>query len=358
VIPYDADVTGLTGIGRVWRLPQTGTGRGARRFITFPRRFAGLLRLLARVMRVERPEVLHAQVLGGWLTLAAVATARRLGIPTVVKFSSASDYQTANRTRYARQALRQRLTHYLRAHVDAVRDRLTLRLSNRIWVTSPQYKALVERAYSQPAEKMIVLPNFITVARFRSDGAVRFRDGRWSILTVCRLRPWKGVEDCLVAASLLPRGRFRWRIIGDGPERFVSHLRLKARELQLEGDVHFVGGVTPEVVHRAYREADVCVLLSHYEPFGIVLLEAMAAGVPVITTETDGIPSFVVHNETGVLVPVGQPQRAARAIRELMEDRAASEALARRALERVNAFDVTLGAERLERLYAELAGVA
>ncbi|EQD38607.1 glycosyl transferase group 1 [mine drainage metagenome] len=84
--------------------------------------------------------------------------------------------------------------------------------------------------------------------------------------------------------------------------------------------VVWTGGVPPDALRREYASADLFVLPSHMEPFGIVLLEAMAAGLPVVATSVGGIPEVVHSGLTGLLVPPRDPAALARALDTLVAD--------------------------------------
>lgn len=172
-------------------------------------------------------------------------------------------------------------------------------------------------------------------------------------LAVARLIERKGVSDLLRAWSLLPRGRFRLEIAGDGPQD--ASLRALAAELDVEADVHFAGPLSRDDVAERCRRSDMFVLTPHEEAFGNVFAEAIAAGLPVIGSDVGAIPDLVEHGENGLLVPAGNHAAIARAIRELGDDpdrRAAMSARNRARAERHLSWDSA--ADRYLALYAEL----
>jgi glycosyltransferase involved in cell wall biosynthesis len=149
-------------------------------------------------------------------------------------------------------------------------------------------------------------------------------DDTLRILSVCRLVPKKGIDVVLRALALL-RGevRFRHRIVGDGPER--GRLSALAVELGLDA-VEFVGALRPEEVSAELARSDIFVLgvrtASDGDRDGIpnVVLEAMAAGVPVIVSDGGAVSEVVGHRRTGWLTPPNDPRALAEAIREAASD--------------------------------------
>lgn len=143
----------------------------------------------------------------------------------------------------------------------------------------------------------------------------------YQILFVGGLRPEKSVDTLIEAAAIL---RYRGypvvlHIVGDGDQR--EFLEEKARSLLPPLSYFFHGFQSdPAVIHSFYCQADVFALSSLTEGFPRAVLEAMARGVPVVATDIVGIPDLVRHGETGMLVPVRQPERLANAIGRVIDD--------------------------------------
>lgn len=155
------------------------------------------------------------------------------------------------------------------------------------------------------------------------------------VLTLCRLVPKKGLPHLLEAAAELRRrgvGDFEVVVGGDGPER--ARLEAQAQQLGLDGVVRFVGTLLSEDVRSAYRAADLFVLpsviLENGDRDGIpnVLVEAMAMGVPVVSTRVSGIPELVEDGVSGRLVAPADSGALADAVAELMRSAELRAALA------------------------------
>jgi glycosyltransferase involved in cell wall biosynthesis len=149
------------------------------------------------------------------------------------------------------------------------------------------------------------------------------------ILAVGRLSKEKAHIDLLAAFSRLlesnPEIKSRLMIVGDGPER--GRLKAAADSFGCKGRVIFAGQVND--VWPFYSAADVFVLPSHSEGSPNVLLEAMAAGIPIVATEVGGVPEMVEHNQSAMLVPANDPTALAAAIARILGDQNLAERLTR-----------------------------
>ncbi len=140
----------------------------------------------------------------------------------------------------------------------------------------------------------------------------------FKLLVVCRLVSWKGTNDVLDAVEALD-APIRLAILGDGPERHRLAERV-ARSLTLRDRVELAGAVDRDAV-RAYMQAsDLLVLASLYEGLSHVVLEAMAAGLPVVASDVPGNRELITDGVNGLLVPYGDVRRLADAIESLRAD--------------------------------------
>jgi glycosyltransferase involved in cell wall biosynthesis len=183
------------------------------------------------------------------------------------------------------------------------------------------------------------------------------------LLFVGRLVERKGVHVLVEALALLrAEGReLRLDVVGEGPER--ERLGRLAAELGVERQVRFHGFVSPEALRERFSACDAFVLPAvidakgDTEGLGVVLIEALEHGKPVIASAAGGIPDIVRDGETGLLVPPGDPEALAGALRLLLErpDRAGELAeRGRRAVEERFSWSAII--DRLEALYRETAG--
>lgn len=208
-------------------------------------------------------------------------------------------------------------------HSDVVRQKLLgiafgpfeqeiLRRADKIIVASPNYLRSSE-ALRQHRDRCVVVPFGVPL---NGDVPVREDKREISILSVGRLVYYKGFEYLVRAMAYVDA---RLTIVGEGPLR--DSLELLAQELGVKNRVVFAGHVSD--IETVYREADIFVLpsIARSEAFGIVQLEAMRAGLPVINTELDsGVPWVSIHNVTGLTVPPKDEVGLAAAINRLISD--------------------------------------
>jgi glycosyltransferase involved in cell wall biosynthesis len=150
-----------------------------------------------------------------------------------------------------------------------------------------------------------------------------YGDGRTHVLAVSRLAPNKRLEDVLRAFALLQRGpvpRSRLLLVGDdGLHAYADALRRLAGGLRLR-DVVFCGHVEEDELRSAYRLADVLVSLSEHEGYGVPLVEAMLAGVPVVAYDAGAVAETM--DGAGVLLGEKRPELVAGVIERLVGDTA------------------------------------
>jgi len=159
-----------------------------------------------------------------------------------------------------------------------------------------------------------------------------------------QIAPHKGHEDAIEAMEDLRDG-FRLLIAGKGDERYVSKLKGYAEDLPIE----FPGFVS---LPKFFEMVDILIVPSWEEPFGIVLLEAMASGVPVIATNRGGPLDIIPTALHGILIPPRDPAALARTIRSLAADDPLRNSIIKNAREHVEQhFDITKVVPRIEDFY-------
>ncbi len=167
-----------------------------------------------------------------------------------------------------------------------------------------------------------IIPNGVDVDHFARQALPwpQYRDGKTNILFVGRLEKRKGLKYLLEAYSRLKWDlpNIRLLVVGPGSLDKDSHLILSARNPQ---DVVLVGGVSYDDLPRYYATADIfCSPATGAESFGIVLLEAMAAGKPIVASDIEGYQGIVSHGRQGLLVPARDSEALAEALGQLVRD--------------------------------------
>ncbi len=178
--------------------------------------------------------------------------------------------------------------------------------------------------------------------------------GPVELVTVARLVARKRLDDLLQAVAALPDLDLRLRVVGDGPQR--RHLEGLAQRLGIAARVSFTGFVDEPTKHAILATADLFVLASAHEGFGLVYLEAMQHGLPVVASVDGGQADFLADGRTGRLVPTGAVGPLAEAIRDLAIDRSRRDRIA--AHNRTVAAEHTLAAtaRHYATLFAALVG--
>jgi len=153
------------------------------------------------------------------------------------------------------------------------------------------------------------------------------------LVYVGRLAKVKGVDTLMKAFCLVSEyGEVHLDVFGSGSER--ENLEKLVRELGVDERVHFHGAIPQDEVYRAFAKADVAVVPSREEPFGLVVIEAMSVGTPVVASRVGGIPEILRDGVDGSLVPPEDPEALAAAIIRLLKDDALRLQMGRNARQR------------------------
>jgi D-inositol-3-phosphate glycosyltransferase len=249
-------------------------------------------------------------------------------------------------------------------------ERQILEQSHCIVSTSPQELDDLRQLVSQRGRIEIIpcgtdIDNFQPVSRAAARQQLGINPQAKIVLYVGRFDPRKGIETLVRAyAQLVDRSadaqNLRLLIVGgsdpqedDGAER----LRIEGivHSLGIGASTEFVGMVGHDRLPLYYTAADVCVIPSHYEPFGLVAIEAMACGTPVVASAVGGLKFTVVPEETGLLVPVKDEAAFSRAIERILTDDLWAQQVRTQAVTRVqDNFSWTGVAVQLSDLYRSL----
>jgi glycogen synthase len=178
------------------------------------------------------------------------------------------------------------------------------------------------------------------------------------VLLIGRLVYEKGFQLALEAMPALIERLPGTRFLVAGSGTHEPELRRQAQELGLMSHGAFLGWIGDDVLHSLYRIADVCVVPSIYEPFGLVALEAMASGCPCIVADTGGLREVVPHEEAGLRFAARDPRSLGEMVERVFSDRELRERMVAEASEHVLRFDWADVAERTGAVYADLVGTS
>jgi glycosyltransferase involved in cell wall biosynthesis len=227
--------------------------------------------------------------------------------------------------------------------------RMANQLSDRVVGVSEDAAELCRRDDVRSADRTIALWNGVDLDRFEYRGP----STQPVAISVARLSPEKDFATLLRATWILIKDRpdFRLKIVGDGGER--QKLEQLAEELNLNNHVEFLGERSD--VSRLLAQAGFFVSSSRTEGISLTLLEAMAVGLPVVTTRVGGNPEIVVDGRTGRLVSPNSPEELALAMRDLLKDQEAWPVYGELGRQRVEQhFNVRNMVRQYEDLYREL----
>ncbi|MEU6411860.1 glycosyltransferase [Microbispora sp. NPDC046933] len=295
---------------------------------------------LARRWKAEPPDLAHAHF---WMSgLATLTAAEPLHIPVV---------QTYHALGTVKRRWQGEADTSPPSRIAIERD-IGRRAVAVIATCSDEVRELV--AMGVPRERIRVVPCGVDLGLFRPDGPAAPRRDRPRVLSIGRMVPRKGVDTSVRAMRQVPGAEL---VIagGDPGDEESTRLRALADGLGLGDRVRLIGSVSRSEVPALMRSADILVTVPWYEPFGMVPLEALACGVPVVASAVGGHLDTVAG--CGVLVPPRRPRALSRALGDLLarpELRAAlSAAGARRARARYGWPRI---AEQTESVYRNLAG--
>jgi glycosyltransferase involved in cell wall biosynthesis len=265
---------------------------------------------LAAAFAADPPDVVHAHF---WMSgLAALAATRGLDVPVVQTFHSLG---VTKRRFQGRQdsspPVRIRMERALARDVDRVLALSTDEVSELLRIGAVR-------------DRITVVPSGVDTDQFGPDGPVAEKGDRPRVLCVGRLVPRKGFDTVIRALAAVPDAEL---VIAGGPppdqlggDPEAARLRRLAERFGVAERVRLVGAVPWPDMPALLRSADLVVCTPWYEPFGIVPLEAMACGVPVVASAVGGFLDTVVDGATGTLVPPRRPDRLATVVRKLLAE--------------------------------------
>ena len=261
-----------------------------------------------------------------WLSgLAALSLAERWDVPHVASFHT-----------LARTKLRAR-SEEKEAEGRPEAEQAVMKKADAVVVTTKQERIDLERLYHVDGGNVRVIPAGVDLELFRPMNQAEAKDilgwnGQPTILYVGRIEPLKGVELVVRALARMETADGVRFVVAGGDPGFDGHLdELKrvAQSVGVEDKVAFVGSVEHAELPTYYNAADVFVLPSYYESFGLAALEAMACGTPVVASGVGGLPSFIVSGESGYLVAKRQPDSFGERLDLLLGDENLRESMGR-----------------------------
>jgi glycogen synthase len=285
-----------------------------------------------------------------WLVAKASAKlAERLGVPYVT---------TIHATEHGRH--QGWVQDYPQSHIHAV-ERWMARRADGLIVCSYYMRGHVADIFDVDERRVTVIPNGIDPRELRPAGDLQALRREFAepheklVLFVGRLVYEKGFQLALDALPSVLEGVQDVRFLVAGSGTHEAELKEQAQRLGLSDHGSFLGWIGDDVLHSLYRIADLCVVPSIYEPFGLVALEAMASGCPCIVADTGGLREVVpVGERVGLRFNGGDAEHLGVMIERLLVDEPLRERLVTEASEHVLRFDWDDIAQRTRGIYGEL----
>jgi glycosyltransferase involved in cell wall biosynthesis len=282
-----------------------------------------------------RCDVVHLMANSGWawhlFAAPALWIAAMRGKPVVVNYRGGEAERFLSRSsRIVRMSLR-------RARIVAVPSRF------------------LHKVFAGHGIVTEVVPNVVDLTLFAPRGSPRPRPEAPHMVVTRNLEAIYDNETAIRALVIVRRAfpSSRMSIAGTGPE--LDRLRQVALECGVEAAVTFVGRLEREAIAALYQSADVAVNPSRVDNMPNSILEALASGVPVVSTDVGGIPDMVEHGRTALLVPPQDPQAMAESIVRLFNDRALAQRIASAGLADVQQFGWSAVRQKWLDIYARLA---
>ena len=213
--------------------------------------------------------------------------------------------------------------------------------SSEVIVNSNYMKCELQRLFGLPFEKINVVPNGININNFAGiERDYEFRrqyamDNEKIILYVGRLVYEKGIQNLISAMPKILNGYHDSKLIIAGKGGMLDELKAQANSMGLGDKVYFTGYLNAKQVQKMYKCADVAVFPSTYEPFGIVALEAMLAGVPTVVSDVGGLNEIIEHGVNGMKSYAGNSNSIADSVLSLLYDHKLSANISKNAKNKV-----------------------
>src|SRR3954467_3752709 len=331
----------------VHRVPETTTPRDLDAFLAWVDRMNGDM-VSAGATLSEDVDLVHGH---DWLVAeAADALARRAGVPYLT---------TIHATEYGRH--QGWVDKHPQSHIHGV-EKWMARRADHVITCSHYMRGHVADVYGLDEGRVAVTPNGIAPDDLQPAAppdldALRAQfaapDERL-VLLVGRLVYEKGFQLALDALPGLIRrlGNVRFIVAGSGTHE--AQLKAQAKRLGLDAHGTFLGWIGDDVLHSLYRIADLTVVPSIYEPFGLVALEAMASGCPCIVADTGGLREVVPNERVGLRFQAKDPRSLGRMVERVLTDDRLRERLVAEASEHVLTFDWGDVARQVGAIYAEV----
>jgi len=303
-------------------------------------------KLAARLCRKVKPDVIHAH---DWLVSpSAISLKQYLNTPLIL---------TVHSTEVGRA---QGLHGPDSFTIDGFEWWATYE-ARRVIVTSEAMKNEVAGHFNLSRDKIETIPNAVDFERFEVSVDRQMIRRKYiaphekMVLFTGRLTPQKGVEYLIQAVPLILKRNPEAKIVIVGEGWLRDGLQNLARSIRCQDKVFFTGFLSERDLEEIMVSSDVLVVPSIYEPFGIVALEGMAAGAPVVASRTGGLAEVIEHGQTGILVYPRDPESIAWGVSQVLSNQNYAQQLVKNSKDKLRKnFGWNAVAEKTIKLYEEV----
>jgi len=252
-------------------------------------------------------------------------------------------------------------------------EKQVMAAADKIIAATPAEKEQLEKLYRVDSARIVTIPPGVETARFypinadEAKEAIELTCKKRMLLFVGRIEPLKGLQNLIRALATIreqghcTRDCYCLVVIGGEPDSSPENMSAEMRkvkklcsDLGMDDLVLFLGKRAQETLPYYYSAADMLIMPSYYESFGMVALEAMACGTPVIASQVGGLPYLVQDGKTGFVVPGGDPNALVEPLNRLMNDEALREKMGSEAAEYARKYSWDLIAEQITHVYKDL----
>jgi D-inositol-3-phosphate glycosyltransferase len=253
-------------------------------------------------------------------------------------------------------------------------EQKVLRIADRVIAATPAELAQLQWLYQADVSHVEVIPPGVDLAHFypilpeEAKEFIGVPPCDHMLLYVGRIEPLKGLDTLIEAIAIMRREGFEdcpicLSIIGGDPQvsdeemsAEMTRLQDLREDLDLEDMVTFLGKRSQDTLPYYYSASEAVVMPSHYESFGIVALEAMACGTPVVASQVGGLAFLVQDGVTGFTVPVDEPRALADCLKELIKNPGLRDKMGRQAADFAQGYGWDRIAKRIVEVYEEVVG--
>ncbi len=275
-----------------------------------------------KIIEQIQPDVVYLWHLGS-ITISPALSAKDLGIPS---FFRIEDYSLARIKQLTDDKNASTTRKWYRSIVFGKGEIENLKSGNFLFISQSLKNYYIKAGFSTSV--MDVVPSglsasFLHDPSHRPNSPFSFKEGKIRLVFAGRIQPEKGPDIAVEAVAQLQKTRpnttIYLDIIGKGNSGFEESLKMLSNRLGISDRVNFLGKLQPEDVLRLFQQYDALLFTSRWrEPFGRVIIEAMAQGLPVIAANNGAAPEIISDGENGLLIPPDSPEALANAINSLL----------------------------------------